>query len=77
MDIPVFPVTGHLGEDPDSILFAPSLQVFLYIDKIPPELLSSLVGKVKSWICSSDANKQFHKWLVKTWEVALRNKWHK
>lgn len=37
----------------------------------------SFSENIKSWICNSDTNKQFHKWLVKTWKVALRNKWHK
>ena len=30
-------VTGHHQREPGSIFFAPSLQVFLYINKIAPE----------------------------------------
>ena len=45
MEPPVFqfvptapgPVTGHHCKEPSSILFAPSLQVLICIDKIPPE----------------------------------------
>jgi len=31
------PVTGHHWKAPGSVVLAPSLQVFIYIDKIPPE----------------------------------------
>jgi len=31
------PVTAHRGKEPGSVFFAPSLQVFVQIKKIPPE----------------------------------------
>ena len=31
------PVSGHHREEPGSGLFVPTLQVFIYIDEIPPE----------------------------------------
>jgi len=31
------PVTGHHKKEPESVLFAPFLKVFIYIKKIPPE----------------------------------------
>ena len=31
------PVTGHQWKEPGSVLFSPSLQVFIYIDDISPE----------------------------------------
>jgi len=31
------PVPGHHWKKPDSVLFAPSLQVFMHIDKVPGE----------------------------------------
>ena len=35
------PVTGHHRKEPGSVLFAPSLQVFIYVDEITPTLLFS------------------------------------
>jgi len=32
------PVTGHHRKEPGSIFFTPSIQVFIYIDEILPEL---------------------------------------
>ena len=32
------PVTGHCRKEPGSVFFIPSCQVFIYINKFPPEL---------------------------------------
>jgi len=43
--LPLFLGTGHDRKEPDSVLFAPSIQLFIYINKIP---LSLLIAKLNS-----------------------------
>jgi len=38
--IEFWPVTGHLQEEPGSVCFTPSLQIFVHIDKIAPSFSS-------------------------------------
>ena len=42
------PVTGHHWKEPGSVLFAPSLQVFMYIDKISLSRLFSELNSPRS-----------------------------
>jgi len=47
------PVTGHHWEEPGSVLFAPSLQVFIQTDEILPSLLFSRLNSASSPSLSS------------------------
>jgi len=49
------PVTGHHLEEPGSVLFAPSLQVCIHVDKIPLSLLLSKLNSPSSLSFSSQA----------------------
>ena len=47
------PVTGHQWKEPGSILFAPSLQEFMYTNKVPLNLLFSRLNSRSSLSLSS------------------------
>lgn len=39
-------VTGHHWKERDSVLFVSSLQVLMYIDKIPPEMIEKIYNSI-------------------------------
>lgn len=53
-------VTGHHCKEPGSILFGPSLQFFIYIDKIPLSFLLSRLKPFCAWLIARSEGKLSH-----------------